>query len=433
MSRSLFILIIVFCSTLSGSAATTEAPDSLLASYIREAVSHHPEVLMAREDVSAVRSRSQMNGAWMNPDLRLGLMNLPTSFDTHMDASTMWQVGIMQKVPFPGKRTAAKSTNEARVGSSEAQARASENDLAQMTAMAYYDLAMTLAARPVILQGRELAERVVTAVESSLRSGSGTLSSVASARAERLRWEEMLVRSQAEEESQRSALAYALGRESLAGFSDPVLPDALPSVELDSISSETPASEALRLQALALKREADQARLDYKPDITFGLTYGFRGYLREMMVDPITMTTSAVKTYPDNMLSFEVSLPLPIFAEGNQGARIGESEAMSRSLAFQQQRLELSNEQAYRRLTAELEGSRSRIELLTRLEAQYADLWQATLTDYQAGKASYDMLSDAQMKLIDAKMEIIQLRASMWQDYWQRLAIAGKAYETVEK
>jgi outer membrane protein, heavy metal efflux system len=411
--------------TLVAMSVHAQESDSLLASYVHAAWANHPELASMRAMASAESSRTAMSGAWMNPELNVGLMDVPESFDTHADAMTKWQIGVMQRVPFPGKLSASRSAGRARTNASLATIDAGRNELATMVSMAYYDLASALAVRKVMIRGRELVQQTTDAATAALNSGTGSAADVLKARMELEQWNAKLVNNQADIDRARSALAFALGRRDGLVPVDPVLPDSLPpEVDTNSVVrtetiAGTPSVKKAALELEATRAESRRAKLEYWPDFSVGIAVGLRGYLRGSASGDVMGGQSQVaRLKQDRMYTLEVSVPIPVFYSTNQSARVNELRAMQQdgeaSLAVAQLSKQKELRDLYIKWKETADNSRiSQGKVLPQAENAY----QAALIDYQAGKATFMSLSEARMNVIMAETDALMQRAEAWSAY----------------
>jgi outer membrane protein TolC len=408
-------------------ALAQPASDTLLVSYIRESLRNHPDLRSMRSMVVAQESRTAMSRAWMNPELRVGLMNVPESFDTHMDPMTMWQIGVMQQVPFPGKLKTSSQANEARTKASIADVRTAEQDMVAMVTMAYYELAGLLEIRKALQNGRDLTQQMVAASSAMYSSGMGSQADVIGAQIESKEWDTRLLSNQAEIERKRADLAYAIGRSTPDGLIDPVMPAGAPSPppSVDSTLADTiPAVRSSQLQAEASQWEVRRAKLDYWPDVNVMLGYGLRGYVRQMVLDEATGQMKSVRSDMDNMISIELSGSLPLFYRGNQQARIHEMSAMQRSKEEQAQKMRLEKIRLLRDLHAQWTDRLNRLDVISESLLPNAELaWKAALADYQGGRIPFMTLSQARMRLVMSQMDEAMLRAEAWalQGQWNAI------------
>jgi outer membrane protein TolC len=363
------------------------------------------------------------------------LMNIPESLDAHMDPMTMWQIGVMQEIPFPGKLSASAQAGEARVKAASANLEDARYQMASMIAMAYYELAAAIATRQALERGRDLTQQIADAAALKIASSTGSQSDLLRARIELEQWNAKLVSNAANIETKRANLAYAVGRSDASSLHDPALPDSLPT-ELtpafgyaQSAIDSTPEVRKAKYDSIAAKNESRRAKLDYWPDITIGLTYGIRGYLRTMSIDHNTGAAVAGRAKQDNMISLELTAPVPIFYRNNQRARVSELEAMKRGRADDYNRAVLAKEQELRTIYAQWKESADRFRINQSVLLKTEDAWQAALNDYLSGASPFMNLSEARMNVVMAQMESLTLRADSWGLFWRWYAALGTAIQ----
>jgi outer membrane protein TolC len=429
---TLWVLIAtpLFTGTVQG-----QAPDSLLTAYVRESLQNHPDLTGMQAMATAESSRTVMSRAWMNPELSVGLMNSPDNFDLHMDPATMWQIGIMQRVPFPGKLKAAGEAGRARTLAAETGTEAARFDMASMTAMAYYDLAAALSVRRSLEKGKDLLQQMMDAARVMTASGMGSQADLLRARLELEQWNVRLISNQADIDRKRAALAYALGRRDETTLGNPVLPDSLPpTLDLDSALQpssidSTPSIRRAHRELEAAAADTRRARLEYWPDVDVMASYGFRGYLRTAMADDATGETGLRRMKQDGMVSIELSAPLPLFYHGNQRARIGEMTAMQSGKEADLAKERLDKERQLRELYARWKETADCCRIAQgKVLPQAEAAWQATLIEYRAGRTSFMALSEARMSVVMAEMELLMHRADAWASYRQWLSALGEPW-----
>jgi outer membrane protein TolC len=271
-----------------------------------------------------------------------------------------------------------------------------------------------------------------------LSAGMGLQADVLRARLETEQWNRRLVTNQADIDRKRAALAYAIGRADTSTLVDPVLPDSLPTLPdlaagLSSESLEgTPEVHRARLQAQAAGADVRQAKLGVLPYIGVGAAYGFRQDLRTNGTDPHTGVPTQEVMKQDNMVTLEVTVPLPLFYRRNQHAQISEFQAMQRSADFGAERLKLAKAQELRELHALLQEKIGNYEITARsVLPQAENAWQASLLDYRGAKLPFMTLTEARMNVVMAEMDAIMLRADAWATIYRwRAALGQPLFET---
>ncbi len=417
------------------------ARDTLLMQYVRESWERHPDLESMRAMLAAESSRAAMSRAWENPEARFGLVNVPPSFDTHEDPNTMWEIGVSQKIPFPGKLSASRKAGRARIRATAANLEAARYETSGAVAEAYYDLAAALVVRKSLERGSGLLQQMIEASANLLNTGLGSQADVLRAQLESEQWKVKLLANEADIVRKRAALARAIGRHADEPLIDPLLPDSLPPIpdfvpsQIADSAKDTPRVRKAQLDVESARADVKRAKLDYWPDVELMASYGLRGYLRSSGgTDPMTgaiIPPGRIKRDP--MISLELGIPIPLFYRGNQQARVRELSAMQRAREAEAASARLMKEEELQDLYAQWKknAASSRLEVSTVLP-RAEETWRSTLNEYRGGKATLVALSEARMAVIMAEVELLMHRADAWAAHYRWLAAMGQPLFTEE-
>jgi outer membrane protein TolC len=393
-------------------ASDISRSDSILFSLVERVWSQHPNLNAMTRMASAESSAIAMNRAWMNPELILGLMNFPPDFDLTMDPMTMFQIGLMQRIPFPGKLKSAGASAEAKYHGSLAEWEREKYAMAEMFAMAYYDFLAQKQIHTIYEKGEILLEEMINVSLIMSQSGMGRQSEVLRAKIEKEEWLAKAIQNQSEIERKKAFLDYLL-----AGFSEDIvdfgeLPDSLPVVPKSFAIEAFPEKTRAKFELQSMEKRLQSAKLNYYPDVDVMVAYGIRqdyGMPR------------------DNMFSVELSLPLPFFYKGNQKAVAQETQAMLQTKQLELENITLRKRQQMQELLLQWRERSQRLYVLqARILPQLETAWSFLLIDYRAGKANYMELSEIRMRLLMSEMEAVMLKAEI-------LSIRMKYYTSVGK
>ena len=381
--------------------------DSLLSAYVAEALKNHPDLASMQAMIEAEGSRVRMVSSWMNPDLMLGVMSLPTSLDFHEEAMTSIDFGFMLRIPFPGKLKSAREAQTARVSSSVEEYEQMKLDMAAMVKMAYYDLAGNLGIRDALLEGQRLSQDMVKAAQIMTSSGMGSQADILRAQLEADQWQRRIIENDQRIAASRSRLAAALGRTTAEHLQDPKpLAKTPPDPPLDKLLTEkidqTPFRRSQWAKVESARQNLKRARLEYWPDVDLSFTYGFRDYLK-----PGAMGGDPEMRMPlDDMLSLEARILVPLFFRGNQRAMVQESEAMLRHAQAEYESGGVKLRDGTRQAYARLEAARRTYHLIADTLLPRADeVFEASLPDYQSGRIPFMSLNEALMQAVMQKMD----------------------------
>jgi outer membrane protein TolC len=393
-----FALVFLAASTLPA-RANGLALDQAVARALEVA----PELVRARALQSAAAERAVGAAQLRDPELLLGLDNVPIDGDDagslSADFMTMRRIGLMQRFEGAGQRRAGQVAADAGVALREAAGHTQRAVVARAAAQAWFDWALA-AARLALLDGqRHRYELQVAAADARIAAGGGAMDGL-SARRELAEYEARLDAAQGD----RLAAAAMLAR----WLDEPVVgdPDALPAIDGLPAAIEDAAGATLpeivegerRVdQARAL---AERARLERRPDWSLEASYAERG-----------------SQYSD-MVTLGVRIDLPLRAAQRQdreyAARMAERDAAEAQL--EQRRRERGGEiEALRArwLSAGMRVARYRatIEPLAQAEAD------AALAAYRGGAAdltdTLDATHSAERTSLDA-LDAVADQAGAW-------------------
>lgn len=403
------LIATVVLAFLAMGGARAEQPDSLLSAYIAEALAHHPDLASMQAMAQAQEARVRMAGSWMNPNLMLGEMNVPTSLDFHEESMTMTQVGFMQRIPFPGKLGAAKKSQQATADASRADVEAMRLNMISMVRMAYYDLAGGVGINQALQEAQRRAGDITEAARIMVSSGLGNQADLLRAQFEYQQWGRRIIDTQKRIADARSRLALALGKTSTEGLQDPqplAAPEPLPDMaSLTGPALEaTPARRAEEARLKAAEFGLKRARRDYWPDLDLTFTYGFRSYLNPGP-DALAMGATGRIDQRD-MLSLQVSLPLPLFIRNTVGAIVQENQAMLNQAQAQYWSGGIKLRDEVRQAYDRLQNAQSTYALISDTLMPSAEAaFQASLPAYESGKIPFMSLNEALMQVVMQRMD----------------------------
>ena len=374
----------------------------------------NPTLAARSAAVEAARRRASVAGAWANPMVELGVVNVPTSgrFDT--DMMTMKSVGVSQRVPIFGanglRRAAATEAGNAEASGAEQTA----FDLFGQTWEAYADVFFSGEVARHEEEHRAVMDRMVRTALAGYESGRGGHHDVLRAEAEQARVLVDLEAFRAEESQARARLRVLMGldptidRDTLAA--PPVLDvPADPAPWLAVISPDHPRLRALAAESQGYAYSARAARRGAWPDLELRGMYGFRGRL------------DGASVAQDDMFSASVGLALPIFGGASGRAEGRVMDAMATARARERDAAELALRGDVLAAHAQALSAQRRIRLLadTVVVAQQRALdasWSAYSTGAEdLGQVLEDghMFLAAEIALVRARQELAHAQARL--------------------
>lgn len=350
---------VVFCGAIAVATLLAVAPRAARAldpqAALREVASANPTLASRREMVEAAQRRVAPVGAWQNPMLEVGALNVPFNGRFDMDPMTMKMVGIQQRVPVFG---ANRLSRRSAAAAAEAQGSALEMasyELYSMAWEAYADAYYASQLAKLSLSHRGEMDQLVRSARVRYESGNGRLDDVLRAEAEQARTLSDLASFQAEAGGARARLGALMGRDG-AALADSLEPPATttlpedPSAIIALVNENHPRLRELREEAERYRLAARAARRMLWPDLQMGLSYGIR--------EPVMGVAR------DNMWTATVGFMLPVFARQRELSIGAEMDAMARSSEDDLRAATLELDQQARSLHAAARADQRTVSLL---------------------------------------------------------------------
>ena len=373
--------------------------------------------LQAREQ--ALTQQSMAAGQLPDPMLKLGVMGLPTdTFNLGQEPMTQVQVGVVQKFP----RGQSRQLQSERL-----------TERAQVLALRTADqrLVSLLAVREAwldVLRQRRLADINQAAIEAFTGLADITQEYYATGRVQQqdvLRTSVELSKAQdratriAQQEDQARARLFAwIGEDAFRPVDGewPELAGLMPQDAIEQGLQNHPRIRALQQEVVAAETGVELAEQKYRPEFGLDLTYGGRG-----------------GTNPDgrdrsDLLSFMVTMDLPLFTGSRQDRTVAASVAESSAAMF-------ARDDVYRRMMSEIERhaaslkrEQQRLELFeSTLLPQAKFNAEATFQAYQAAVESLTTLMRAQITEFELQLDYVHLQADMHTTRARLLYLQGES------
>lgn len=396
----LVALALVMVGSAAGQVPSAGPATHNVDELVAIALEANPAVLAAQQRVDAAEARIASSGAFPDPFLGLGVMNMPVLEPGYGDEMTMNAVTLAQSVPFPGKRALARRTAEL-----EREAARSELEQVRLATsrdvrIAYYRIALRDRSLEILARSQRLLLDLIASAESRYAVGTGGQDAVLVGRVETAH----LAVEAAELSEQRRAdiasLNGLLARNSdaaltVGGFPPAIVALAIPetgeirfaSAALGSRLESSPLPDIGVLEARALaaspmlrmheaRIEAQETRVElarrgHLPDFDLSLTWGQRF------------------SHPD-MVSVMVMIPLPVHRASRQDAGRAEQEAVLASMRAEHDALVYEIRSELARLVGQIEAQRSRLALLVGFVLpQAAAALESSTASFQVGRTDF--------------------------------------------
>ncbi len=156
-----------------------------LSDLLAEAERNHPALKAAAQTVDARRARIPQARAWPDPQLSIGYMGDFAPFKTQAnDPASYRQFGVMQEIPYPGKRDLRGRIAEKDVQAEKWNLEATRRRVRAAVELAYYELSAVDKSLDITQENKELLEKLARIAEERYKVGKGLQQDVIRAQVE---------------------------------------------------------------------------------------------------------------------------------------------------------------------------------------------------------------------------------------------------------
>jgi outer membrane protein TolC len=397
------INLLIAVLLLGASPSAAQDNQTTVDSLVQLALQRNPSLTAAQYRFEADQYRAAAAGGLPNPQLSIGLLNLPAS-SLALDETPMSgvQVGLMQKIPWPGKLSAQSRIAGLASESSAFSLAANRNAIARAVRTTYAEYSYQSLTLEVLARNRTLIAQIKTVAETRYANGEGSAQDVLRVGTALARLDNRVLMA---EQIRASALA-ELGRlvddpeysawELADGLTEPGNnPTTLGSTS--SVEANPVLVRAGTMSNLAAEK-VKLARSDYWPNFAFGIDYRFR---EDHPMDAV---------HGEDFLTFKVGLELPLWffkKQKNQRA------AAEHSLLAAEANEKSIRDMLSRRLTdvdLALNSLGKRIaQYDSSIQPQAGAALEAARIAYEVGQVDFNGLLAAQMDLLNIEMERLEL------------------------
>jgi outer membrane protein TolC len=304
---------------------------------------------------------------------------------------TMKRIGIGQEWVSAEKRAARQAAADAIVSRESVSVQATAAEVRLQTALAYLDAYFAGESLKLTTLSEHHLHEELEAAKARLSSAAGSTQEVLAATSARGVAEDET----AEARQQQSAAQAALERWVGARVEEVETPLGLASVTEESYVSRHPAVIAARRDIELARREADAARTNRRPNWSWELSYGQRtGY--------------------SDMVSFGVSIPLPVFAAERQDRETAAKLALADKAEANLTEATRAAQGDFRGLTSDAQRLAERVQ---RYQAAVVVPRQqrtaAALAGYRSNQVTLMVLFEARHMEVEAQRKVLNLQRDL--------------------
>ncbi len=375
---------------------------------------------------SAIKSREQAfrdqaiaANALPDPQLKLGLMNLPTdTYKRDQAPMTQSQIGIVQMFPR-GDTLDIRSSRASHVADGQLS---NWNDrtlvVQRELRLNWLELHYWINAEKVITKNRKLFEQLVNITQSNYAAGRQKQQDVTRAQLELGLLVDRIIMIKNMQEKQRAKLARWLGEEYLTANVSSVFPEFETLKDKSVIFAQLNSHPSMLVESARIAVSEDGVQLAkqaYKPSWMVDLTYGFRDG-NELNGNPRA-----------DFLSAMVKFDLPLFTANDQDRKVAASKR--KLMAAQDMR-----EDKLRRLQRVLNDEYASWQRLTQRMEQYFNVLvskakentRAALNAYQTDKGDFTTLMRASITELETQLKALRIHVDHIKAKVKVLYLAGQ-------
>jgi len=349
------------------------------------AMRNNPSLAAIQARYEAMSAIPSQRGALPDPVLGLAVLNLPTdTFSLDQENMTQVQVGLTQRLPFPGKLELRKKTADLEAEAAGQQVREARLRLQSNVKIAWWDVFYLQKALAIVRSNQELLRSTVAATRTRYEVGKGLQQDVLLAQLElsKLMDREMALVNRLDKkkadlrallELPSSSRCFNLPRPASTNL--PVLPAARV-LQARAVRSR-PVLQALQKQRAAARDRIKLADKDYYPDFTAGAAYGFR------------------QDMPDgrrraDFVSFKLSMNLPVWSSSKQDQAVAQKTGEALSLSHKLRAMEDGVQAEVSRDLSEYDSARKQSRFYENsIIPQAEQTAAAMLMGYQVNKVDF--------------------------------------------
>jgi outer membrane protein TolC len=375
-----FVIILLFGGFSQGKAAEKNAILSLNA-LIDEALEKNPMLLAKKNQIKSMKERIPQAGTLPDPMVKLGLVNLPESFDFNDEPMTQKQIALSQKFPFPGKLKLNKEITRKDFNRLEVEFAYEQLDIISNVKKIYYSLFFIDKSIEITEKDKTILNNFLEIARTRYSVGKGIQQDVLKAEVELSRMIEKLVILKQQRTSITAKMNSLLnrdistpleGRPEVLQTSFNLNPEELKSSSL----KDHPVLKSIQFDLEKAETAHNLAQKEYYPNFEVGFSYGQR-------------EDSPNQSRPDFYSGF-VGINIPIWYKTKQNRKVEETKytIFSAEAIYE----DTKNELHYRiaKLLAEIEQNTQLLDLYKNgIIPQATHTLDSSMASYQVGTIDF--------------------------------------------
>lgn len=400
--------------TLAAPAAYSLPSTADVEEVVRQTLAHHPSLKSLRAQAEALDEASRQARFLPDPSAAIGAGRMAETAAGRVNGT----VGVQQKIPFPGKRSAQAAILQHQAEAIRAQLKSEELILAEQVRRAWWSYYLATETSGILAENREILSSLQTTIEAKIATNKATQQDYLKAENEVTKITQRLAGTRGQADSARASLNALLSRPHQSSLPRPTVPAfrlyGPASSLISAASSRHPEVLVAQAKIEAARSLVSLTSLNGRPDFTAGAAW-----------TPVSDDGLAPSANGEDQFMATVGVTLPFSGEKNKAGRrqaastlAASQENLATTLSLIQQRIG----SAHASFTSEREAQAL---YPARLIPDAKQVFELTLTSYQAGNASFLEVIDSWRQLLSYELQALESRTRLGQAEAALMKAAG--------
>ena len=370
------------------------APILTLSDVLVLASGDQPSVAAYQSEANASEQAAVAARSLPDPRFSVGVRDFPVegrhAFSPTRDDFTMYMLGVMREQVRRSKREAAAAQLKAEAVVSREQASVQQAHIRRDATLAWLN-AVEAAAR------QRLLARVIgdlrtgqKIMESGVPTGASSPALALEAQAEVALAEAQLADAKGAEGRARAELARWIGPSAQRPLPDLIPNLAIPAMAMNDPMLNHPHLRMAIAEEAAAERRVGVAEADRRPDISWSVNYGFRPRFGDMV-------------------SAEVSIPLPINRKNLQDRKVAEAQARAAAAALRAEDVRRDLEGQYGEALADYRAADAQLDSLARIAIPSLEAaFKAAEARYSGGQGTLEQPLTIVRRYVETNIQLVE-------------------------
>ena len=372
----------------------TISPVLMLQDVVALASGGQPSVAAYQSEASASEQAAVAARSLPDPRFSVGVRDFPVegrhAFSPTKDDFTMYMLGVMREQVRRSKREAAAAQLKAEAVVSREQASAQQLHIRRDATVAWLNGVEAAAKQRLLLRVIGDLKTGQKIMEGGVPTGASSPALALEAQAEVALAETQLADAKGMEARARAELARWVGPAAQRPLPDVIPNLAVPGMAMNDQMLNHPHLRMAIAEETAAQRLVDVARADHQPDFTWSINYGWRPRFADMV-------------------SAEISIPLPINRKNLQDRKVAEAQDRATAAALRAEDVRRELEGQYATAVADYRSADEQLDSLTKtalpsLEAAF----KAAEARYSGGQGTLELPLNIVRRYVETNIQLVE-------------------------